>query len=187
MQVLDLASGTGDLALLEIDALLPLGQVVGCDLSGQMLRWAQKKFEKLPAAGWHLKLVNGKAEGLPFADNTFDAATIGFALRNVSDLDKTFSELHRVLKPGGRIGLLEFGRPRNPFMRLGHWFWLSIGVPLLGIATTWTVWPFLYLRRSILRFMAPEEVVERLKRAGFKTAAAQSLDGNIVVLYTGVK
>ena len=187
MQVLDLASGTGDLARLEAEAMLPLGLVAGCDVSIQMLRYARRKFDRIPAAEWHVKLIQGRAEALPFPGSTFDAATIGFALRNVSDLDQTFRELHRVLKPGGRVGLLEFGRPKNLLLRIGHWLWLTFGLPVLGFLTTGTIWPFTYLRGSILRFMAPDEVTRRLKAAGFQSVNAEPMSGNIVVLYTGVR
>ncbi len=187
MQVLDLASGTGDLAQLEAEAMLPLGIVAGCDLSGRMLRYARRKFGRIPAAEWHVKLIQGKAEALPFPSGAFHAATIGFALRNVSDLDQTFRELHRVLKSGGRIGLLEFGRPKNFLLRIGHWIWLTVGLPVLGLLTTGSVRPFIYLRGSILRFMAPDEVTRRLKEAGFQAGRAEPLGGSIVVLYTGVR
>ncbi len=187
MRVLDLASGTGDLACLQAETLAPLGLVAACDVSGDMLKYAGRKFERVPAARWHVRLIQGRAEALPFEDGSFDAATIGFALRNVTDLEQTFLELHRVLKPGGRIGLLEFGRPKNLFLRIGHWLWLTAGLPSAGFLTTGSFWPFTYLRRSILRFMPPEGVLERLKRAGFAQARAESFNGNIVVLYTGVK
>ena len=183
MRVLDLAAGTGDLAVESILKMLPLGTVVACDLSHPMLRSAAGKWIRHPVAGWHLKYAQGKAEQLPFPPESFNAATIGFALRNVSDLEQTFRELHRVLQPGGRIGLLEFGRPRNPLVRIGHWLWLTVVLPLLGLLTTGRIWPFLYLRRSILGFMDPQQVRALLSQAGFREAQAQPLQGGIVVLY----
>ncbi len=187
MRVLDLASGTGDLAVTAAWELVPLGQVIACDVSHPMLIFARRKFKRIPAARWHIQPVQGRAEALPFPGGVFGAVTIGFALRNVSDLEKTFRELHRVLKPGGRIALLEFGRPRGFLLKLGHRLWLTTGVPLIGILTTGAVWPFLYLRRSILQFLAPEEVLHRLKAAGFRSAEAQPLQGGIVVLYRAVR
>ena len=187
MLVLDLASGTGDLACLQAEALVPLGLVAACDVSGEMLEYAGRKFERVPAARWHIRFVQARAEALPFPSGTFHAATVGFALRNVTDLEQTFGELYRVLKPGARIGLLEFGRPKNILLRIGHWLWLTAGLPAAGFLTTGSLWPFTYLRRSILCFMPPEGVLERLKRAGFALARAESFNGNIVVLYTGVK
>ncbi len=187
MRLLDLCSGTGDLAIQAAVEMLPLGRVVACDFSERMLRSARRRFGPFPPARWHIRLIQAKAESLPFGPGSFDAVTIGFALRNVTDLEATFRELHRALKPGGRIGLLEFGRPRDPFLRVGQWFWLSTGVPILGLLTTGALWPFLYLRRSIFRFMPPEEVLRRLAAAGFTGLESEPLSGGLVVLYRGVR
>ena len=184
MQVLDLASGTGDLACLAAQVIAPLGTVIASDLSHPMLRLAGKKFERIPAAYWHIRAIQNRAEGLPFLSGTFHAATIGFALRNVSDLDATFREFHRVLKPGGALSLLEFSRPQGILLRFGHTLWLSTVVPLLGLLAVGSMGPFLYLRRSILQFMAPEQVVRQLQAAGFTEVHAEPLTGGIVFLYT---
>lgn len=186
-RVLDLASGTGDLSGLIAQQIVPLGKVVACDLSYPMLVWARRKGKQHPALRWHATFSQGKAEALPFAEDSFDAATMGFALRNVSDLNQTFQEFSRVLRRQGKLCLLEFGKPKNIFLQIGHWFWLTVGVPLVGWVTTGSVWPFWYLRRSILQFMAPEEVVRRLEAAGFTQVQAQPLNGGIVFLYSGVR
>ena len=183
MRVLDLAGGTGDLAAQSALRMLPLGRVVACDLSHPMLRAASKKLGRHPAAGWHVRFAQGRAEQMPFLSARLDAATIGFALRNVSSLERTFRELRRVVRPGGRIALLEFGRPRNRLLRAGHWLWLTFVLPPLGLLTTGKIWPFLYLRRSILSFLAPEEVVRLLDSAGFSEVKAEPLSGGIVFLY----
>ena len=187
MRVLDLASGTGDLAAGEALRMLPLGTVVACDLSHPMLRSASQKLARHPAAGWHIRFAQGRAEHLPFPSAVFNAATIGFALRNVSDLSQTFRELHRVIRPGGRIALLEFGRPRNPLLRAGHWLWLTFVLPPLGLLTTGRLWPFFYLRRSILSFLAPEKVTALLREAGFSEVRAEPLAGRVVLLYQGTR
>ena len=184
MRALDMASGTGDLAKVASEQLAPLGFVAACDLSYPMLRFAKKKLGEIPVARWHVQFSQARAEALPFSEESFDAATIGFALRNVTDLDGTFRELSRVMKPGGRLCLLEFGRPRNWLLKFGADLWLTIGVPVVGLLTTGTIWPFLYLRRSILQFLSPEEVVEHLKAAGFSLVHAEPFTGGIVFLYT---
>lgn len=183
MRVLDLASGTGDLALSAARRMLPLGTVAACDLSFPMLRCSTRRMSRSPFAGWHVRPVQGRAEQLPFSDGAFDAATIGFALRNVSDLSATFRELRRVLAPGGRLALLEFGRPGSRILRAGQWLWLTFAVPLIGLACTGRLWPFLYLRRSILQFMPPEEVCRLLRAAGFSRAEARPLTAGVAVLY----
>ncbi len=187
MRVLDLASGTGDLARLAAEGLAPLGWVVACDVSGQMLRFARKNLARAPAARWHVQRVQGRAEQLPFSSESFHAATIGFALRNVSDLPATFKELRRVIRPGGRVSLLEFGRPKFWPLKIGHRLWLSLAVPLIGVLTTGTLWPFLYLRRSILQFMPPEQVVHQMEEAGFVQVSAESLSHGIVYIYTAFR
>ena len=183
MRVLDLASGTGDLAAAAAKEIVPLGQVVASDLSTPMLKFARKKFERFPPTRWHVKLAQGRAEELPFSAGSFHAAMIGFALRNVSDLDATFRELYRVVRSGGRIGLLEFGRPKSIWIKIGHWLWLTTAVPFMGLLTTGTLWPFLYLRRSILQFLEPQEVLRRLEAIGFREVKAELLNGGIVLLY----
>lgn len=187
MTVLDLASGTGDLSQEAAAQLIPLGRVVASDLSHPMLRSASQKLGEHPTVSWHMVYAQARAEQLPFGAGLFDAATMGFALRNVSDLDAVFRELARVLKPGGRIALLEFGRPKNPILALGHRIWLAFAIPVIGLLTTWKLWPFLYLRRSILQFMPPEEVVVRLKSAGFFTADSRSMTGGAIRLYTACR
>lgn len=185
--LLDLASGTGDLALAALRQLTPMGQVTACDLSGPMLRAACRKLARHPLARFHVRCAQGRAEALPFAPGAFEAATMGFALRNVSDLSRTLEELYRVLKPGGRIGLLEFGRPRNGLLRFGFYLWLWTGIPLAGLLTTGQLWPFVYLRRSIQSFLAPEAVVAAIRGAGFTDVGVESFTGGVALLYTACK
>ena len=187
MRVLDLASGTGDLAGEVVPHLAPLGLVAACDLSFPMLTFASKKLARSPLARWHVRLAQGRAEALPFRSESFDAATMGFALRNVTDLNSTFQELFRVVRPGGRIGLLEFGRPKNRLLRIGFRLWLLTAVPLMGMLTTLRLWPFTYLRRSILQFLAPEEVVRRLEAVGFVEVRVESFMEGVALLYGGLR
>jgi len=187
MRVLDLASGTGDLAAAAAEKLAPLGRVAAFDLSYPMLNWGRRAMARHPLAAWHVSFAQGRAEALPFADRSFEALTCGFALRNVSDLDRTFSEMRRVLKVGGRFGILEFSRPRNPLLSAGHTVWLSTGIPALGWTLTGRFWPFVYLRRSIFQFPPPAEAVKRLERAGFREVEAIPLTGGVVILYTGTR
>lgn len=173
--VLDAACGTGDLALADLRA--GAGRVIGVDFSEPMLARARRKSAEVE---W----VQGDLSQLPYPDGMFQAATIGFGLRNVSDLDGALSELRRVLAPGGRLGILEITRPRGPlapFYRL----WFDLLVPhvgrLLGGGSAYA-----YLPASVRRFQAPDELAERMARAGFEQVRYRLLAGGIVALHAGV-
>lgn len=185
--MLDVAGGTGDLAAEAAVRVLPLGSVTVFDLSYPMLKRAQVNLKRHPVAGWHALFAQGRAEALPFRDGRFDAVTMGFALRNLSDLEAAFAEFFRVLAPGGRAVFLEFGRPALLPLRWGFRLWLWTGIPLIGLLTTGRLWPFLYLRRSIRAFPGPGEVLRRLRAAGFLEPRARPLSGGIVHLYEAAK
>ncbi len=173
-RVLDAACGTGDFAL--ADHRAGALQVTGLDFSPRMLERARRK-----APG--LEFVEGDMLALPFEDGTFDSATVGFGVRNVADLDLALRELHRVVRPGGRIAILEITRPRGvlkPVLSL----WFQRIVPLLG-----RVLPggsaYTYLPASVARFPGAEELASLLERAGFAEVRFRLLAGSIVALHTG--
>ena len=170
-RVLDACCGTGDLALA---AARRGGTVTGLDFSERMLERARAK---APALEW----VQGDLLALSFAPESFDAATVGFGVRNVADLDAGLRELRRVLHPGGRLAILEITRPRGPlapFYRL----WFDVLVPALG-----KVLPggsaYTYLPASVRRFPGPDELVRRLEAAGFGAVSYRLLAGGIVALH----
>jgi demethylmenaquinone methyltransferase/2-methoxy-6-polyprenyl-1,4-benzoquinol methylase len=174
-RVLDAACGTGDLALADLRA--GAGHVTGLDFSERMLERARKK---APALDW----VQGDMLALPFDAEAFDAATVGFGVRNVADLPLALRELRRVLRPGGRLAILEITQPRGvlkPFFGL----WFDRVVPLLG-----KVLPggraYTYLPASVKRFPAAEALVQLLGEAGFEQVEFRLLAGSIVAVHTGV-
>jgi demethylmenaquinone methyltransferase/2-methoxy-6-polyprenyl-1,4-benzoquinol methylase len=173
--VLDVACGTGDLAA---EAARAGGRVTGLDFSPEMLVRARRKE---PSVEW----VQGDMLALPFADASFDAATCGFGVRNASDLDLALRELARVLRPGGRIGILEITRPRG-LLRFFFAFWFDRVVPMLG-----RVLPggeaYTYLPASVRRFPAADELVTVLERAGFRDVRYRLFGGGIVALHTGTR
>jgi demethylmenaquinone methyltransferase/2-methoxy-6-polyprenyl-1,4-benzoquinol methylase len=174
-RVLDACCGTGELALAAKDSG---GEVTGLDFSERMLARARAKS---PDMTW----VRGDLLALPFAPESFDAATIGFGIRNVSDLDAGLRELARVLEPGGRLACLEITRPRGvlrPFFRL----WFEALIPLAGRALPGGG-AYTYLPASVRRFPGPEDLGAAIERAGFGDVRWRLLGGGIVSLHLAVK
>jgi demethylmenaquinone methyltransferase/2-methoxy-6-polyprenyl-1,4-benzoquinol methylase len=173
-RVLDACCGTGDLA---IAAEREGGIVTGLDFSGRMLDRARSKSDTVT---W----VQGDLLALPFDDATFDAATVGFGVRNVADLETGLRELRRVLRSGGRLAILEITQPRGalrPFFSL----WFDRIVPLLG-----RILPggkaYTYLPASVRRFPGAEDLAATLERVGFDHVRFRLLGGTIVAVHTGV-
>jgi demethylmenaquinone methyltransferase/2-methoxy-6-polyprenyl-1,4-benzoquinol methylase len=172
-RVLDACCGTGDLAL---EAERAGGRVTGLDFSPRMLERARGKSA---AIEW----VEGDLLALPFPDGSFEAATVGFGVRNVADLEHALTELRRVLVPGGRLGVLEITMPRGPlapFYRL----WFDRVVPLVG-KTLKGGSAYTYLPASVRRFPGPDDLAGLLRKAGFGEVSYRLLAGGIVALHIG--
>ncbi|CAN5191302.1 bifunctional demethylmenaquinone methyltransferase/2-methoxy-6-polyprenyl-1,4-benzoquinol methylase UbiE [soil metagenome] len=171
-EVLDACCGTGDLA---IAAARAGGEVTGLDFSPAMLTRARRK---APGLEW----IEGDLLSLPFADASFDSATVGFGVRNVEDLTRAIEELRRVIRPGGRLGILEITRPQGvlaPFFRV----WFDRVVPLLGKLLPGGS-AYTYLPASVRRFPGPEELAELIRAAGFGDVRVRLLAGGIVALHS---
>jgi demethylmenaquinone methyltransferase / 2-methoxy-6-polyprenyl-1,4-benzoquinol methylase len=174
-RVLDAACGTGDLAI--ADRKAGAAHVTGLDFSERMLERARRK---APELEW----VHGDMLALPFGDGAFDAATVGFGVRNVADLELALRELRRVLRPGGRLAILEITQPRGvlrPFFSL----WFDRIVPLLGKLLPGGA-AYTYLPASVKRFPSAEELAESLRGLGFDDVSFRLFGGTIVALHTGV-
>jgi demethylmenaquinone methyltransferase/2-methoxy-6-polyprenyl-1,4-benzoquinol methylase len=173
-RVLDAACGTGDLAIADLKA--GAGKVTGLDFSEKMLERARAKRTSIE---W----LQGDMLALPFADETFDAATVGFGVRNVENLELGLSELRRVLRPGGRLAILEITQPRGA-LRPFYSLWFDRVVPLLG-----KVLPggdaYTYLPASVKRFPTAERLADMLREAGFADVRFELMGGSIVALHTG--
>jgi demethylmenaquinone methyltransferase/2-methoxy-6-polyprenyl-1,4-benzoquinol methylase len=174
-RVLDAACGTGDLAL--ADARAGAGKVTGLDFSEEMLARARRK---APQLEW----VRGDMLALPFADGTFDAATVGFGVRNVADLELGLRELRRVLRDGGRLAILEITQPRG-ILRPFYSLWFDRLVPLLGKVLPGGA-AYSYLPASVKRFPDAERLADLLRESGFGDVGVRLLAGSIVALHTGV-
>jgi demethylmenaquinone methyltransferase/2-methoxy-6-polyprenyl-1,4-benzoquinol methylase len=172
-RVLDACCGTGELALA---CVREGGRVTGLDFSEPMLERARRK-------GDSVEWVAGDVLALPFADAAFDAVTVGFGVRNVPELDRALAELRRVVRPGGRIAILEITRPHgllSPFYRL----WFDGLVPLLGRLLPGGS-AYTYLPASVRRFPGPPELAALLASAGFESVRFRLLAGGIVALHVG--
>ena len=181
-RVLDVATGTGDLALA---AAAAGARVTGVDFAPSMLRRARAK---AAASGRALAVQVARAEALPFAGAAFDGVVSAFAMRNVRPfLDDVLGEMARVLRPGGRVAILEFSAPRAPIVRFGHALYTRGLVPLVGRMLTGEREPFDYLNRSIDAWDAPERFGARLARAGFAGVRFRLLSFGTVAVHSGTR
>jgi demethylmenaquinone methyltransferase/2-methoxy-6-polyprenyl-1,4-benzoquinol methylase len=172
-RVLDACCGTGDLA---IACTRAGGKVTGLDFSEPMLERARRK---APGLEW----VSGDLLALSFANECFDGATVGFGVRNVEDLERALRELRRVMRPGGRLGILEITRPRGP-LALFYRFWFDGVVPLIGKLLPGGS-AYTYLPASVRRFPGPDELASLMQSVGFDDVRYRLLAGGIVALHTG--
>lgn len=179
---LDVCCGTGDLALELSDRVGPSGSVVGCDFSERMLDLARDKAAAHGAAGVRFEWADALA--LPYGDRSFDAVTIGFGARNLADLDRGLGEQARVLRPGGRLVILEITQPRRPPLSAFYSLWFDRIVPLLGtLAGDRTA--YTYLPESVKRFPSPHGLAERMADAGFERIRYLVLAGGIITIHAG--
>jgi demethylmenaquinone methyltransferase/2-methoxy-6-polyprenyl-1,4-benzoquinol methylase len=178
-RVLDVATGTGDLAIELATRVAPGGEVVGSDFSEEMLQLARKK---APAQRFEW----GNALQLPYADGEFAAATVGFGARNFSDLDQGLAEMARVVKPGGRVVILEITTPQKPPLSTFFSLWFDRIVPLIGkVAGDPDAYD--YLPNSVKRFPEPAGLAAALERAGLEQIRWILTAGGIIALHVGVK
>jgi demethylmenaquinone methyltransferase / 2-methoxy-6-polyprenyl-1,4-benzoquinol methylase len=182
-RILDVATGTGDLAL-EALRRHPDLQAVGLDFVPEMLAQAQ---QKAVDAGTFVHLLAGDALCVPFGEGVFDAVVTGFALRNVTDIPAAFSEMARVTRPGGRIACLEIAKPRLPLFRHLYAFYFYRLVPLLGGWIAGQRLAYTYLPHSLTAFLAPDEIASVMRRTGWCNVNYRWLMLGTVVVHVGVR
>jgi demethylmenaquinone methyltransferase/2-methoxy-6-polyprenyl-1,4-benzoquinol methylase len=178
--ILDVCTGTGDLAV----ALLDGGarEVQGCDFSPEMIRLAREK------AGDRIHFEVADALDLPYASESFDVATVAFGVRNYEDLDQGLRELARVIRPGGRLLILEFSRPPNPLIRGFYETYSMLVLPLIGnLVSGGADNAYAYLPRSVQAFPSAEALSDRLKKAGFASVAVHPLTGGIAAIHLATR
>jgi demethylmenaquinone methyltransferase/2-methoxy-6-polyprenyl-1,4-benzoquinol methylase len=206
-RVLDVATGTGDLAIELAGRVGPDGEVVGSDFAEGMLARASAKSVSRAGAGVSPQFEWGDALALPYDDNSFDAATVGFGARNFADLGRGLAEMVRVVRPGGRVVVLEITTPTRPPLSVFYGVWFDRVVPLLGRAAQLIGRAFsplrssnrgaasddevtiadayAYLPSSVKRFPAPAELAAELERAGLREIGYVLLAGGIVAIHAG--
>ena len=180
-RILDLCTGTADLAIAATDLVAPVS-VVGIDFSSGMLRLGLAKVR-----GLHLeraiRLVRGDAARIPLTDASCDAATIGFGIRNVAEPGRALAEIARVLRPGGRLAILEFGQPRIPGIRTLYAWYFRYLLPLVGRTVSKHRSAYSYLPASVGAFPSPEAFTATISKCGFDRVRVIPLTFGIVHLY----
>ena len=182
-RILDVATGTGDLAIAMARRIRDV-QVLGVDLSEQMLAVARRKIEARGLDG-RIVLDRGDAERLAVADASVDVATVAFGVRNFGDLGAGLRELARTIKPGGKVVILEFLRPRNRVFRALYEFYSYKILPRIGGLVSRDKRAYEYLPASVGEFPAPEEFMAMMARAGFRNCRARSQSFGIAQIYIG--
>jgi demethylmenaquinone methyltransferase/2-methoxy-6-polyprenyl-1,4-benzoquinol methylase len=182
--VLDIAGGTGDVAMRIAEAAGPGTRITVCDMNPDMLavgreRAKERGFDDM------ITFMQGNAEALPFADSSFDAATIAFGIRNVPRIDAALAQAHRVLKLGGRFLCLEFSAVDVPGLDALYDLYSFNVIPALGRAVTGDAEAYRYLVESIRRFPRPETFAAMMREAGFARVSFRQLSGGIVALHSG--
>jgi demethylmenaquinone methyltransferase/2-methoxy-6-polyprenyl-1,4-benzoquinol methylase len=181
---LDVCCGTGDLALELARRVGLTGSVIGCDFSQRMLDLARAKAEEQSAGV--VRFERADALQLPYEDASFDAVTVGFGVRNLADIDRGLAEMSRVLKPGGRLVILEITRPRRPPLSVFYSLWFDRIVPLLG-ALAGDREAYTYLPQSVRSFPSPRALAARMEAAALERIRVTVLAGGIIAIHRGVR
>ena len=181
-RVLDMAGGTGDIAERIINASVGYAEVTVSDINADMLRVGRERAKtwRFPAQA---SFVEANAEDLPFEDESFDAYTIAFGIRNVPRIEKALSEAHRVLKRGGRFLCLEFSSVDLPGLEQAYKMFSDRLIPPMGRVVTGDAQPYQYLVESIRKFPSPDQFSAMIAKAGFKRVTHSAFTGNIAALH----
>jgi demethylmenaquinone methyltransferase / 2-methoxy-6-polyprenyl-1,4-benzoquinol methylase len=185
-RIIDVCGGTGDLAVLAGRKIGPEGRVIIYDINKTMIDAGRKK-QSVAAFGKKIKFVLGNAESISFPDNSFDAAMVGFGIRNVTRMEQGFSEMYRVLKPGGTLMCLEFSKPTAPVFRWLYDFYSFHIMPLLGQLIVGSRHAYTHLPESIRTFPLPHKLSEILESIGFCDVSYRRLTNGIAVAHRGIK
>jgi len=184
-QILDVATGTCDMAIISYKLLRP-EKITGIDISGEMLKVGRKKIEKEGLTSV-IELQTGDSETINFADNSFDAVTVAFGVRNFENLESGLKEMLRVLKPGGKLIVLEFSRPRTKIFRSLYNLYMSIVAPEMARWISRNKKAYQYLNQSANLFPERQDFVDILNRTGYSNTSFKPLSAGICCIYIGEK
>lgn len=182
IDVLDVATGTADFAIAVSKKAAPGSRITGIDLSEGMLEIGRKKCVGMP-----IELETGDAENMRFSDNSFDRVCVAFGVRNFENLMRGLEEMRRVLKPGGKLVILELSYPKNRFIFSMYRFYSLRFLPRIGAGMTGNKGAYTYLPDSILKFPLPEAFIPMIIQAGFRSADARSFMFGVCRMYVAVK
>ncbi|MEZ4746352.1 MAG: bifunctional demethylmenaquinone methyltransferase/2-methoxy-6-polyprenyl-1,4-benzoquinol methylase UbiE [Calditrichia bacterium] len=186
LHVLDVATGTGDLIIFMQQANAAVKSGIGIDMAEKMLEFGRPKLEKAGISD-RFSLKTGNAVAIPFSDNQFDATTISFGIRNVIDVPKALSEMHRVLKKNGRALILEFSLPNNALLRGLYLFYFRNILPRIGGLISGDSFAYRYLNDTVESFPYGEEFCNLMRDAGFRDVKMAPLTFGIATIYQGDK
>lgn len=184
-KALDVCCGTADWTIALADAVGPSGEVVGLDFSKNMLKIGQEKIEALSLN--QVELIHGNAMELPFEDNTFDYVTIGFGLRNVPDYMQVLKEMHRVVKPGGKVVCLETSQPTLIGFKQMYFFYFRFIMPVFGKLFAKSYNEYSWLQESARDFPGMNELAKMFEAAGLKNVKVKPYTGGVAAMHMGVK
>ena len=185
--LIDLCSGTGDIAIRYLHSIPSPCSAYLVDFSAGMLAYAKSKIHPSHMSRHKLEFIEADVQSLPLPSNLAECTSMAYGIRNVKEPVVCLREAFRVLKAGGKIGILELTRPRYSFLRLGHKLYLNTCLPLFGKWLTDNQKAYEYLRQSINTFIAPEELKELLENVGFTSIQCKPLLGGVATLFIGQK
>jgi demethylmenaquinone methyltransferase/2-methoxy-6-polyprenyl-1,4-benzoquinol methylase len=184
-QILDVATGTGDFAITSYEILKP-EKITGIDISEGMLEIGRQKIIKSGLQN-HIELLNGDSEAILYNDNSFDAVTVAFGVRNFENLEKGLSEIKRVLRPGGKLIVLEFTRPSMPVIKQLYGFYMKFITPKIGKIIAKNNDAYQYLNDSVFQFPEKENFIHILNQSAYRNAFYKTLTLGICTIYCAEK
>lgn len=183
--ILDVATGTGDVAIMAYELLKP-DKITGIDISGKMLEIGREKVLKLGLEA-HIDLQTGDSEAINFPDDTFDAVTVAFGVRNFEHLEQGLAEIRRVLKPSGKLVILEFSKPKIAGIAQLYNLYMEIVAPQVALMVSKNKQAYQYLTHSVQQFPEGKVFVDILNNVGFRNTSCKKLSLGICSIYCGIK